>query len=348
MINSSIVVSIVIPVYNTGKYLKKCLESVINQTFPNLQIILVNDGSTDDSIDIIQSYLCIDNRIEFIDQSNGGAAKARNAGIKRVKGDYVFFVDSDDWIELDTIYKLLETSVKKDADVVIPNKFNNVYEDGRIVENLLFIDLPRESLEDFVVEVIIGQARAWRVSSVLYKTEIIKNNNVLFPEGHIAEDVIFNLKFLAKAQTYSVLDYPTLNVNKRSGSVTSRYNKDLMETYFMIDDECNKYVKRTNYDSYKSRIAIESLLCRNLIVFIRSELSNRNQMKLTKKISRLNSLLKEERVRKAINTEKFIFPYWDRKSKVLYVATMRLLLKYRMKYLAFILARLSNLYSGIL
>ena len=99
-------VSIIIPIYNVEKYLTKCIESVINQTYKNLEIILVNDGSTDNSKEIIDKYSLIDSRIKVINKKNGGLSEARNAGIEIAKGDYIGFLDSDDWIELNMYEKL--------------------------------------------------------------------------------------------------------------------------------------------------------------------------------------------------------------------------------------------------
>ena len=101
-------ISVIIPIYNVENYLKKCIESVINQTYKNLEIILVNDGSNDNSKNIIDEYSTIDNRIKVINKENGGLSDARNAGIEIAKGDYITFLDSDDWIELNMYEKLYQ------------------------------------------------------------------------------------------------------------------------------------------------------------------------------------------------------------------------------------------------
>ena len=99
-------ISVIIPIYNVEKYLTKCIESVINQTYKNLEIILVNDGSTDNSKEIIDKYSSIDSRIKVINKKNGGLSDARNVGIELAKGEYITFLDSDDWIELNMYEKL--------------------------------------------------------------------------------------------------------------------------------------------------------------------------------------------------------------------------------------------------
>ena len=112
-------VSVIIPIYNTEKYLRKCLDSVCNQTLSDIEIICVNDCSTDNSLEILEEYASKDNRIKLIDfKENKGAAVARNAGIDEAKGEYIGFVDSDDFIDLDFYEKLYNKAVKSGADCV--------------------------------------------------------------------------------------------------------------------------------------------------------------------------------------------------------------------------------------
>lgn len=128
-------VSIVIPVYNVEKYLPECLDSVINQTYKDLQIIVIDDGSTDSSGKICDQYAEKDNRITVIHQENAGAANAKNTGLDNVKGEYLAFADSDDWVELNWIETLVNAMEKYDADVVecgFDNVFVNEVEEGKV------------------------------------------------------------------------------------------------------------------------------------------------------------------------------------------------------------------------
>ena len=127
-------ITVVIPIYKVEQYLDKCIQSIINQTYKNLQIILVNDGSPDNCGKICDEYALKDNRIEVIHKINGGLSDARNVGIGRAKGKYIGFVDSDDYIEKDmyeNMYNLLE---ERNADVCICN-FYNVIENNNIIKN---------------------------------------------------------------------------------------------------------------------------------------------------------------------------------------------------------------------
>lgn len=111
-------ISIIVPVYNTENYLEKCLYSLVNQTYKNIEIIIIDDGSPDNSMNIIQKFVLADNRVKVISQKNQGLSGARNTGMNNANGDYIMFIDSDDWIEIDTCEKAINASEKYNADVV--------------------------------------------------------------------------------------------------------------------------------------------------------------------------------------------------------------------------------------
>ena len=120
-------ISIIIPIYNNEKFISRCLDSIINQTYKKIEIIIVNDGSTDKSLDVISKYEKKDNRIKVINKKNEGVSIARNIGIESSKGDYITFVDADDWLELDAIEKLYIEITEKNVDVVRGNYYINKF-----------------------------------------------------------------------------------------------------------------------------------------------------------------------------------------------------------------------------
>ena len=117
--NDEDLISIIVPVYNVEKYLEQCLESLLNQTYKNIEIIVVNDGSTDQSLDILKKYSFKDNRIKLYSQKNQGISAARNTALEHINGKYVMFVDSDDWIEINTCEIALHEMKKNDSDIVM-------------------------------------------------------------------------------------------------------------------------------------------------------------------------------------------------------------------------------------
>ena len=112
-------VSVIIPVYNSKNYLNKCIESLINQTFNDIEFIFVNDGSTDNSLSILEQYSKKDSRIKIINQKNQGISQARNRGMKEAKGRYIGFIDSDDWVDLDFYQKLYSSIIETNADIAV-------------------------------------------------------------------------------------------------------------------------------------------------------------------------------------------------------------------------------------
>lgn len=127
-------ISVIVPVYNTESYLKKCIESIINQTFRNIEIILVDDGSTDTSAEILADYALRDNRIIVIHQENQGLSAARNAGMRSAKGEYIMFVDSDDWIDANTCEKAISAARTSFADIVMWTYVREYQSSSRITE----------------------------------------------------------------------------------------------------------------------------------------------------------------------------------------------------------------------
>lgn len=197
------VISVIVPVYNAEKYLRECLDSIVNQTYKNIEIILVDDGSTDGSGAICDEYADKDVRIKVYHIPNGGVSNARNLGIDNANGEYLMFVDSDDEVSRDCIEKLYCAIEYKEQDLVIGN-FCDVYENRKIIqhENLSIIG----NLQDDYANIRILLQGPW---GKLYRSEILKKNKIRFRvDISLTEDQIFNYDFLKKASTYTLLQEP--------------------------------------------------------------------------------------------------------------------------------------------
>ncbi len=207
-------VSVIIPIYNASKYLGNTIECILNQTYKNLEIILINDGSTDDSLSICNEYRAKDKRIIVVDKPNSGQGDTRNKGIELASGNYIYFADSDDLMDL----KLIETSVKGiksgNSDVYIFNYYHTyIKEDGSRsdIEERLFIngDYKIGSDEErlkFISNYFLNYGCGFEVWNRLYKADIIKSRNIRFPvfKPVIAEDVCFNLFYLMHVKSVKV------------------------------------------------------------------------------------------------------------------------------------------------
>ena len=206
-------VSIIVPVYNTMQYLPRCIESILNQTHKNFELILIDDGSTDDSGDICEFYKKKDNRIKVIHTKNEGVSKARNNGVKNASGYYISFCDSDDyyspyWIEL-----LLKIATQNQADCVsvILNKR---------VENTLVNICQDKELIDYIVHRLL-QSDGWEIWNRLYKTEIIKNYDINFCVEceNYGEDLSFNLQYCLYCKKIVVINGNGYHHTTRSDSI---------------------------------------------------------------------------------------------------------------------------------
>lgn len=235
-------ISVIVPIYNSEKYLKKCIDSIKNQTYKDLEIILVNDGSTDNSPKICDEYAKIDNRIKVIHQENGGLSAARNAGLKSASGEYITFVDSDDYIEDDTYEKVNSAIERFDSDLVFFRE-KSVDEQGRTI--YINGDTPTgkifEISKDDAAELIIGRLINGMCDKV-YKASVI--NDIFFKEGYMyGEDFMYNLLALTRVKTVSYVDQIKYSYVSNSSSVTHKsFNKNSFnQVYFK--DAVTEYVK---------------------------------------------------------------------------------------------------------
>ena len=218
-------ISVIVPVYNQEKYLDECILSILHQTYSNLEIILVDDGSSDNSFEICNKYKKMDSRIQVIHKENGGLSSARNVGLDVVSGDYIMFCDSDDFYLPDTCYLMEKEITSKNADYVIGN-YINCTEEGTFWENPIF-DLDyfhnfRLSIKDFDQSFYIMSSS---VCNKIFRTSFIRELNLRFTEGVPAEDAIFTTYcFIKSNATYYISDIIYAYRQRNSGTSISTNN----------------------------------------------------------------------------------------------------------------------------
>ncbi len=206
-------ISVIVPIYNSEKTLRKCIESIISQTYSNIEIILVNDGSQDSSLDIMKEYNEKDSRIIIINQENKGLSGARNTGIKNATGDYITFIDSDDYIEKDMLKNTIDIFKKYDCDVV-RNNYKLAYKDGSVKfkdelqeEKNKLVDITKHK-EDIIKKVILGKIQSYS-TLLTVKKEILKNNKLLFDEDVLyMEDIVFLFRLLGTIKNMFFVNEP--------------------------------------------------------------------------------------------------------------------------------------------
>ncbi len=218
-------ISVVVPVYKVEEYLNKCVDSIINQTYKNLEIILVDDGSPDNCPKICDEYAKKDNRIKVIHKTNGGLSDARNAGIKEARGQLIGFVDSDDYID-NRMYEYLYGLIKKyDADISNCGfrNFGIINEDSPVPKKEIVLNTS-ESLKMLAENTIVSNY-AW---NKLYKKELFINNNIEYPVGKIMEDIATTYKLFESADKLVVGTEIHYYYLKRENGITGEKGKKML------------------------------------------------------------------------------------------------------------------------
>lgn len=212
-------ISIIVPVYNVEKYVRKCIDSLISQTYFKLEIILIDDGSTDNSGKICDEYSLKDVRIKVIHKENGGLSDARNAGLRIMQGKYVFFVDSDDWLHVKAIQILYDNMVRCDCDIAIGNfrrvtnhleKINRESSTGK----LTIYELSKKQALEEMLKQEKYTCSAW---GRLFKVELFEN--IEFPVGKLFEDQGTTYKLFLKSNKICFVDFPIYAYFVRNGSI---------------------------------------------------------------------------------------------------------------------------------
>lgn len=219
--------SIIIPVYNAEKYLHNCIESVLNQSILDYEVILVDDGSTDNSLSICEGYCESDKRVHVIHQENKGVSAARNVGLNYAGGEYIGFIDADDEATKKMYEQMISLADKTNSDIVICDVMS-IFPDGRLVEDDTITDLPESTVlyrHDLSVSILKEMAGAvWRC---IYRTSFLKEHCIEFPVGlKISEDRIFNLYAMGYASKIAYVKEPLYFRTLNDESAVHRYHAD--------------------------------------------------------------------------------------------------------------------------
>lgn len=341
-------VSVIIPVYNGEKYLKRCLESVINQTYANIEIIVINDGSKDKSLSIIEEYKKKDNRIILINQENMGVSASRNNAIKMCSGQYTMFVDCDDWLEQNMVEKMVEIIKQENVDAVRCNYYRN-YLDGTeknrekydtVVTNKI---LNRDEIkENILIKIINGKLPAY-IWLLIVKTEILKKIKPFNINLAMMEDTIFYIDMLTKINSFYIINdclYHYFCNNDSASKSSNNYLRNFknillvnsIEKKYLEMLDCNdcfykemytthaKMIENICYNIFKTNNKSYTMKCfydivKNEEVKTIFNNSNLKELKINKRISA--SYIKKGDVKKLYNYYKNVYKLSKLKDKIL-------------------------------
>lgn len=255
------IVSIVVPIYNPGEKLNKCIKSILNQTLENIELILVNDGSTDNSLKICEKYKEKDKRVVVIDKENEGSIATRRVGVEAATSDYIMFVDADDWIDRNAVMDLYEETIKNDSDITVC-KHVKVMGNKKIIKqeykSIYFFEEKvldeKEIKNQLVVAYLHGHPFPSSLYAKLYKKELlITCGNFLGNIKFLGDDLFYNLEMFLKAKRVKIINKSLYYY--RIGGFTSKYMpflfEDMVNGYKIQKFVINKYYldtfqKRTN------------------------------------------------------------------------------------------------------
>ena len=244
----NILISVIVPIHDTEIYLPQCIESILNQTYPYLQIILIDNGSTDGSGEICDRYAAIDNRIEVVHQRDMGATGARKSGLQKARGRYIGFVDSDDYIEPQMYERFLEEILASGADFVHFGYWEERIEKSE-KKNVLEKQVIKtdEKVMEYIKESLLEEKNCMSPSmwSKLYNAEFIKSNFLKVPnECSYGEDKVCLFRCMLEANSVALVDEAYYHYRIRNGSEDRKYDlQKIMKTAILYDNLCRVFIE---------------------------------------------------------------------------------------------------------
>lgn len=280
-------ISVIMPVYNVEKYIETALKSIVNQTYKNLEIIIVDDGSTDKSIQIIKDKFK-DKRIKLINQKNQGLSMARNTGIDNAIGEFIFFVDSDDYVEPELIYNAVLALVESNSEFIsfthdyvdeTGNKANSFFINDRIYSSTKEIES-----NELISLILEGKARtaAW---SYIIKTKIIKKANIRFPAGRLYEDNDTTLQLINESKKCMVLKKSNTNIyhyRKRENSITNTKSTKRVDDLIIATNSAIKVAREIGVNEKSIQIYHVSQLLSSIKMILKNP-EEKDRVKFLKK-----------------------------------------------------------------
>ena len=249
-------ISIIVPIYNAEKVLKRCVDSILNQSYKNFELILINDGSKDKSIDIINEYKEKDERIKVIDNKNKGVSETRNIGIKTSKGEYIQFIDADDFIDPYMIEETLKEIEKKKADSVITGLYLDIESENEIKSSKQTFEYKIEEGNSNIAVAVMDRLNGTYINSPvnkIYKKSIIIDNNIYMDKTiDLGEDLLFNLEYLKNCKKVIFDDKCYYHYcMKVEENLTFKYRENKLDLMYFIYCKCNDYFKECNINNEK-------------------------------------------------------------------------------------------------
>jgi len=295
-------ISIIVPVYNVEKYLKQCIETIQSQTYKNLEIILVDDGSPDNSGKICDEYAEQDSRIKVIHKENGGVSSARNLGLEKATGEFIAFIDADDYISADYCEKLLTTLKQENADCVACG-YNRVY-DNKTEE---IISKEPYSLDNkaFLEKILFVQNGLGFCHMKIWQKSVIAN--IKFDEKlKVGEDALFNIQASTNIKKFYMLNEALYNYRFNETSVVRNFDENYMNKYLASMQVAQKYVNENYRDDKNILDKINNYISYHVLLIVVNYCFNpENKLKTMEQIKKLKMVCEIEEFKNAIKKSSY-------------------------------------------
>lgn len=321
-------ISIIVPIYNMESYLERCLNSLLAQTFTDFEVIAVDDGSTDRSLEVLNNFAKKDNRICVVSKQNGGVSSARNKGVSVANGKYIGFVDPDDWIDRDMYESMYSVASKANIDIVMCSYMREFGTHSKqkvynVPEKVLYFE---EEVKEYITRRLVGPLNeeianpelldAWgTVWSKLYKAEIIKENNILFhdlKEIGSNEDTLFNIEATYYSKSFIFINRPYYHYWRvNDASVTSVYKPELLHQFRTLYNKIEAFLSEKKLDQIYFE-ALNNRICLNTLGIGLNTVSKGNKGSLIEINKNLRSILNDNKIKQSFNTFdlKYFSPLW--------------------------------------
>ena len=294
-----VLISVIIPVYNVEAYLEECIESLRNQSLKEIEMIFINDGSRDNSLSILEKYKKIDKRIKIINQTNSGPSNARNRGLQIAKGEYISFIDSDDWIDLEMFKEMYDNAKTNNSDVVICDmkmigEDNELYIKGMQDNRKIF---NKKEVREIIYTSLLSNSQFNSMANKIYRKEIIKNNNIkLDSKIFYAEDWLLNMEFFKYCTKVTYINKCFYFYRRGHESSSSGYKDDTFEKVGLwIYRKRKQYAKKLDLNTYLAVYDLYKVTIHCIISEFR-----RIDINFKERIKRVKNILESSEVREVI------------------------------------------------
>lgn len=291
-------VSIIVPIYNSENFINRCMDSLVNQAYENIEIITIDDGSKDNSLEILKKYAKKDKRIKVFSQQNQGPSVARNTGLDKSSGDYIMFVDIDDYIDLDMV-RFLVADIEDTKSTLVLCDNSEIWSDR--VDERKILDDNNDTSKSKVIK-SIASGKAGLVCGKLFSKSIIDKYHIKFDKGaKMCEDQLFFLNISIKCENFIYVPKPLYNYDRRNeNSITIKYQKNAIDNQIYVIDNIRKILNNSDLDNDEINLIINSRYISAINYCISNEILDMKISNMKNKILNIKNIIQNNKLKECV------------------------------------------------